>query len=338
MTNRVLVTGGAGYVGSHLVDMLVAQGADVVVLDNLVLGHAASVPTGVRLVIGDVADRALLDDVLAEGPWHAVLHFAGLSQVGESMREPMRYLQVNAGGGITLIDTCIRHGVPRFVLSSTSNLFGVTDRMPIDEDAPIAPGSPYGESKLMIEQALRWANSQHGLRFAALRYFNAAGADPNGRLGEDHAPESHLIPIAIDAALGRRGALTINGADYPTPDGTCIRDYVHVCDLCDAHLLALNRLDQGSVTYNVGSGTGHSVLEVVAAVERVSGRKVPVIFGARRPGDPAILIAGSDRLRRETGWTPRFASLEAIVRTAYEWRLRHSDGYRSHEARAASLA
>ena len=338
MTNRVLVTGGAGYVGSHLVDMLAAQGADVVVLDNLILGHRASIPPGVRLVVGDVADTGLLDAVLADGPWRAVLHFAGLSQVGESMREPLRYLRQNAGGGLALIEACIRRGVPRFVLSSTSNLFGQTDRMPIDEDARIQPGSPYGESKLMIEQALKWASLQHGLHFAALRYFNAAGADPSGRLGEDHTPESHLIPIAIDAVLGRRPPLTINGTDYPTPDGTCIRDYLHVCDLCRAHLLALDRLDQGSVTYNVGSGTGHSVLEVVAAVERVSGRKVPVILGERRPGDPAILVAGSEKLRRDTGWAPRFTSLEAIVRTAYDWRLRHPNGYRSHGEPVAARA
>jgi UDP-glucose 4-epimerase len=324
--SRILVTGGAGYIGSHIVDALVARGEEVVVLDNLGLGHAASVPAGVRLVVGDVTDQAVLDAVLANGPWSAVLHFAGLSQVGESMRDPMRYLRVNGAGGMTLIDACIRHGVRRFVVSSTANLFGAAVG-PIDEEAPIAPGSPYGESKLMIERALRWASSQHDFRYATLRFFNAAGADPNGRLGEDHAPESHLIPLAIDAALGRRPALTIFGADYPTPDGTCIRDYVHVSDLCDAHLRALARLDQGSVTYNIGSGTGHSVLEVVKMVERVSGLTVPVVFGPRRGGDPAALVAASDKLRRETGWTPRYPGLEDIVRTAYEWRVRHDGGY-----------
>ena len=327
MTDRFLVTGGAGYVGSHLVDSLARQGAHVVVIDDLRQGHRAAIPPGVQLVTGSISDAALLHEILSQGPWRAVFHFAAISLVGESMREPMRYLQENASGGMILIDACIRHGVDRFVLSSTANLFGEPERLPIAEDARIAPSSPYGESKLMIERALYWAGLRHGLRSACLRYFNAAGADPNGRLGEDHTPETHLIPLVIDAALGRREALTVFGNDYPTPDGTCIRDYVHVSDLCDAHLLALNRLDHGSVTYNLGNGAGYSVLEVVATVEMVSGRKVPIVFGDRRPGDPAMLVAASDRLRRETGWTPRFNALEAIVRTAYDWRLRHPIGY-----------
>ena len=320
MADRFLVTGGAGYVGSHLVDRLAADGAAVVVLDNLRQGHRETIPPGVHLVVGDIADPALLDSVLAQGPWRAVFHFAALSLVGESMRDPMRYLKDNAGGGFTLIDACIRHGVERFVLSSTANLFGEPDRIPIDEGCRIVPGSPYGESKLMIERALHWAGSQHGLRSACLRYFNAAGADPAGRLGEDHDPETHLIPLVIDAALGRRDALTVFGADYPTPDGTCIRDYIHVTDLCDAHVRALGRLDGGSVTYNLGNGAGHSVLDVIAAVEAVSGRKVPRHFGARRAGDPAVLVAASDRLRQDTGWTPAF---------------RRAGGHRPHRLRLA---
>jgi UDP-glucose 4-epimerase len=327
MKDRFLVTGGAGYVGSHLVDSLTRQDADVVVIDDLRQGHRAAIPPGVQLVTGSISDAALLDEVLSQGPWRAIFHFAAISLVGESMRQPMRYLQENASGGMILVDACIRHGVDRFVLSSTANLFGEPERLPIAEDAKIAPSSPYGESKLMIERTLHWAGLRYGLRSACLRYFNAAGADPNGRLGEDHTPETHLIPLVIDAALGRREALTVFGNDYPTPDGTCIRDYVHVSDLCDAHLLALDRLDHGSVTYNLGNGAGHSVLEVIATVEMVSGRKVPVVFGDRRPGDPAMLVAASDRLRQETGWTPRFNALEAIVRTAYEWRLRHPNGY-----------
>ena len=327
MPQRFLVTGGAGYVGSHLVDLLTKQGATVTIIDDLRQGHRASIPPGVQLVVGNIADIALIDDVLADGPWHAVFHFAALSLVGESMRQSMRYLQENAGGAFALIDACIRHDVKRFVLSSTANLFGEPDRVPIDETARITPSSPYGESKLMIEQALRWADSQHGLRSACLRYFNAAGADPDGRLGEDHTPETHLIPLVIDAALGRRPALTVFGTDYPTPDGTCIRDYIHVTDLCDAHIRVLARLDQESVTYNLGNGDGHSVLEVVAAVERVSGRTVPVTFGERRAGDPAILVAASARIRNETGWTPRFAALQDIVQTAYDWRLKHPAGY-----------
>lgn len=334
MSQRFLVTGGAGYVGSHLVDLLTRQGAEIVVLDDLRQGHRESIPHGARLVTGDVADTDLLNHVLAQGPWHGVFHFAALSLVGESMRQPMRYLRENAGGGIALIDACIRHGVERFVLSSTANLFGEPDRVPIDETARIAPSSPYGESKLMIEQALRWAASQHGLRSACLRYFNAAGADPAGRLGEDHNPETHLIPLVIDAALGRVDRLTVFGTDYPTPDGTCIRDYIHVSDLCAAHVLALQRLDHGCVTYNLGNGMGHSVLEVIKAVEAISGLKVPYRVGERRAGDPAMLVAASDRLRRETGWTPRFAALEDIVRTAYAWRRAHPAGYAAESAAA----
>lgn len=327
MTDRFVVTGGAGYIGSHLVDILVKRGAEVVVIDNLRQGHREAVPPGVKLVVGDLCDPGVVDGVLCDGPWRAVFHFAALSLVGDSMREPMRYFRDNVGGGIALIEGCIRHGVDRFVLSSTANLFGEPEVVPISETAAIAPSSPYGESKLMIEQMLRWADSQHGLRSACLRYFNAAGADPAGHLGEDHTPETHLIPLVTDAALGRRGALTVFGTDYPTPDGTCIRDYVHVSDLCDAHIRALDSLDQGSVTYNIGSGTGHSVLDVVRTVEAISGCKVPVEFGPRRAGDPAILVAASDRLRKETGWTPRFADLRDIVQTAYEWRKGHPDGY-----------
>ncbi len=327
MSQRFLVTGGAGYIGSHLVDRLTRDGAEVVVVDDLRFGHRAALGPEVRLVEASLDESAALDAVLAEGPWHGVFHFAGLSSVGESMQHPIHYLMQNVGAGLALIDSCVRHGVERFVLSSTANLFGRQESMPMDEDAHVAPNSPYGESKRMLEQALHWAKEIHGLRSACLRFFNAAGADPAGRLGEDHDPETHLIPLVIDAALGRRDMLTVNGNDYPTPDGTCLRDYVHVSDLADAHLHALRRLDQGSVTYNLGNGTGHSVMEVIAAVEAVSGLKVPVRFGPRRPGDPAVLVAGSDRIRWETGWKPRFNTLEDIVRTAYAWRVAHPRGY-----------
>jgi UDP-glucose 4-epimerase len=327
MSDWYLVTGGAGYVGSHLVDLLVRSGARVVVLDDLRMGHAETIPHGVELVIGSISDVSLLDRILPQHRWRAVFHFAAISLVGESMREPMRYLLENANGGYILIDACIRHGVDRFILSSTANLFGEPERLPIDEDVRIAPSSPYGESKLMIERALFWAGLQHGLRYACLRYFNAAGADPTGRLGEDHTPETHLIPLVIDAALERRPPLTVFGNDYPTQDGTCIRDYVHVTDLCEAHLLALARLDHGNVTYNLGNGAGYSVLEVISSVERVSGRKVPFVLGPRRPGDPSVLVAASGRLREETNWTPKFTELDDIVRTAYDWRLRHPSGY-----------
>ena len=324
---RYLVTGGAGFVGSHVVRALRARGDSVVVLDDLSQGHRAAVPHDVRLWVGSVADPALLDRVLAEGPWTAVLHFAALSLVGDSMRDPCRYLIANANAGIVLIDACVRHGIGRFVLSSTANIYGEPRRVPITETAPAAPSSPYGESKWMIERALRWAGTVHGLQSVALRYFNAAGSDPEGALGEDHDPETHLIPLVIDAALGRRPELVVFGTDHPTADGTCVRDYVHVSDLARAHLDALAQPAAGLAIYNVGTGQGHSVLEVVQAAERVSGRRVPLRLGPRRAGDPAVLVASSARLRARTGWAPRHAGLEEIVETALAWRRAHPCGY-----------
>ena len=321
---RYLVTGGAGFVGSHCVLKLLDAGAQVVVIDNLRQGHREAVPEGVTLIEADVADA---EQVLAKGKWAGVLHFAALSLVGESMQQPMRYMIENAGQAYRLIEACIRHDVPKFVLSSTANLFGTPDQVPITETARIAPGSPYGESKLAIEKALQWAGEIHDIRFACLRYFNAAGADPGGRLGEHHDPETHLIPLAIDAALDRRPPLIVFGTDYPTPDGTAIRDYIHVNDLAEAHLLALEQLDRGSVIYNLGCGAGYSVKQVIASVERVLGRKVPHELGPRRNGDPAILVAASDRIQRETGWAPEFGSLDEIVRTAATWRIAHPHGY-----------
>jgi UDP-glucose 4-epimerase len=326
MTQRFLVTGGAGYVGSHLVAALCDRGDAVTVLDNLRTGHRGAVPAGVPLVVADLADAALVDAVLADGPWDAVFHFAALSLVGESMREPFRYLLENGGNGIRLIEACVRHGVTRFVLSSTAALFGVPDTVPIPDTARIDPGNPYGESKWMLERALLWADRIYGLRSASLRYFNAAGADPAGRLGEDHRPETHLVPLVIDAALGRRAELAVFGTDYDTADGTCIRDYVHVTDLAQAHLLALRSLEHGSLSWNLGSGAGHSVFEVIRAVERVSGRAVPFKVAPRRQGDPGVLVAGADSAL-QAGWRPHFGALEDIVRTALAWRETHPDGY-----------
>lgn len=327
MRQRFLVTGGAGFVGSHLVAELLARGADCVVLDNLRTGHRAAVLPGARLVVGDLGDAALVDAVLADGPWDGVFHFAAWSVVGDSMRAPLDYFLENAGNGARLIEACVRHGVRRFVFSSTAALFGRPGTAPLDEDAPVEPVSPYGESKQMIERMLFWAGQVHGLRSACLRYFNAAGADPAGRLGEDHRPETHLIPLVIDAALGRRDMLDVFGDDFATPDGTAIRDYVHVSDLADAHLHALARLDQGSVAYNLGTGHGHTVLEVIQAVERVSGRAVPYRRSARRPGDAPVLVASSARIAAETGWRPRFTALDDIVATALRWRLAHPTGF-----------
>jgi UDP-glucose 4-epimerase len=326
MTDRFLVTGGAGYVGSHLVAALLDRGASVTVLDNFRTGHPGAVPLGATLVTADLVDVAQIDAVMGDGHWDAVFHFAALSQVGESMRMPMRYLLDNAANGIRLIDSCVRHGVTRFVLSSTAALFNEPGDAPIPEDGRIDPQSAYGDSKWMIERALRWADQVHGLRSACLRYFNAAGADPAGRLGEDHRPESHLIPLVIDAALGRRAALDVYGDDYPTPDGTCIRDYVHVSDLATAHLLAVRHLDQGSVVWNLGNGAGHSVRQVIGSVERVSGLTVPYRIAPRRAGDAAVLVASSLRAQ-QAGWRPVHDALDDIVSTAFAWRKSHPDGY-----------
>ncbi len=326
MNQRILVTGGAGYVGSHLVAALLDRGESVTVLDNLLTGHREAVPAGVALIVADLNDGAAIDAVLSDGHWDAVFHFASLSQVGESMRMPLRYLQDNAGNGIRLIDGCVRHGVERFVLSSTAALFNLDSDAPIPEDAPIDPQSAYGDSKWMIERALRWAGQVHGLRSACLRYFNAAGADPAGRLGEDHRPESHLIPLVIDAALGRRAALDVYGDDYNTADGTCIRDYVHVSDLASAHLLALDALREASVVWNLGNGAGHSVKQVIASVERVSALKVPYRIVGRRAGDAGVLVASSVRAQ-QAGWRPVHGDLDDIVSTAFAWRQAHPNGY-----------
>ena len=327
MGGRYLVTGGAGFVGSHIVAGLLDRGDTCVVFDNLTTGHAAAVLPGASLIIGDLADPAAIDAAMAMGPWDAVLHFASLSLVGESMRDPMRYLIDNPGNAGRLIDACVRHGVRRFVFSSTAALFGTAGPGSIGEATAVEPGSAYGESKHMVERMLHWAGQVHGLNAACLRYFNAAGADLDGRLGEHHSPETHLIPLVIETALGLRAELVVNGTDYDTPDGTCIRDYVHVTDLATAHLQSIDQLAHGSVVYNLGTGRGHSVLEVIRAVERISGLPVPYRLAGRRPGDPAMLVASPDRIMRETGWTPRHSSLDEIVTTALAWKRQHMAGY-----------
>jgi UDP-glucose 4-epimerase len=343
MSLHVLVTGGAGFVGSHAVLALLQAGHRVTVLDDLSQGHRAAVLPQARLVMGSLADPALVHGLFAAEKFDAVMHFAARSLVGESMREPMKYLHDNVACGTTLIDACLKAGVTKFVLSSTANLFGAPSSQhgsgaPIDETRPIEPGSPYGESKHMLERALLWAERTHGLRYACLRYFNAAGADAEGRLGEDHDPETHLIPLVIDAALGRRPPLTVFGDDYATPDGTCIRDYIHVADLADAHLRVLGLLGERSVTFNLGNGQGYSVREVIAAAERVLGRKVPHAIGPRRPGDPAVLVAASAAIRAATGWNPAHSGLDGIVATAASWREKHPHGYASSTPVAADAA
>jgi len=324
-----LVTGGAGYVGSHTVLALVARGDQVVVIDDLRQGHRGAVVPGAELVVADLADRRKLAEVFAASRFDAVFHFAALSLVAESMVQPLRYISENVSNTLGLAEEAVKAGCLRFVLSSTAALFGDPDGALMHEGSRLDPVSAYGESKLMAERGLDWADRVHGLRSASLRYFNAAGADPQGRLGEDHNPETHLIPLAIDAALGLGPPLTVFGTDYDTPDGTCIRDYVHVADLVDAHLRVLDVLGQGrSARYNVGNGNGYSVRQVIDEVSRVCGRPVPCRTGPRRPGDPPVLVASNALLRQETGWEPRHSSLSEIVRTAWEWRVAHPRGYR----------
>ena len=330
----ILVTGGAGYVGSHAVAALIARGERVVVLDNLQQGHREAVLPPAELVLGDLADGSLLDRLFRAHRFKAVMHFAAHSLVGESMARPLPYVGDNVANAVGLVRRMVDHGVARIVLSSTCAIFGAPSQVPIAEDAPIRPENPYGESKAMIERVLHWAEAAHGIRHAALRYFNAAGAHPDLPLGEDHAPETHLIPIALDVALGLRPHIEIFGDDWPTPDGTCVRDYVHVCDLADAHLRALDALDRGSRRYNLGTGRGHSVREVVDAVRRVTGARVRTRIAPRRPGDPPALVAAPDLIRRELGWEPRYAELDAIVATAWAWRRAHPRGYASRQLAA----
>ncbi len=322
---RILVTGGAGYIGSIVVEQLVEAGETVLVFDNLHQGHAAAVHPGARLVVGDLADRATLERTLAEFKPEAVMHFASHTLVGESMERPFRYLGDNVTNGLNLLQSAVHHGVRRFILSSTANLFDQPQRIPIDEDEQIVPGSPYGESKYILERILSWLDRLLRLHYAALRYFNAAGASVER--GEDHRPELHLIPLVLGVALGKRENVTIFGDDYPTSDGTCVRDYIHVIDLAQAHILALQALERGSCTYNLGNGQGFSVKEVIETARQITGHPIPAVVGPRRPGDPAILVASSEKIRRELGWQPRYPHLHEIVESAWRWHKTHPNGY-----------
>lgn len=324
----VLVTGGAGYVGSHTAALLVEQGHQVAILDNLSTGHREAVPAGVRFVQADATRPGDLEPVFKSGDIRAIMHFAALSLAGESMKHPFAYLRANTLAMTNLVEAAVANGVDRFILSSTANLFDQPDKLPIDEDCPIVPGSPYGESKNFAERILMWAGRIHGLRYACLRYFNAAGADPSGARGEHHDPETHLIPLVLQTALGQRPSIEIFGTDYATPDGTCVRDYVHVTDLGQAHLLALDALsNHAALHYNLGSGTGYSVKEVIDTACRITGRDIPTVTGPRRPGDPAALVASSERIRHELGWNPQYSTIDAIVETAWRWHRSHPDGY-----------
>jgi UDP-glucose 4-epimerase len=326
MPDRVLVTGGAGYIGSVVAAQLVSKGAHVVVFDNLCHGSRNAVPRGAELVLGDTADRALLDRVLLDHRIDAVMHFAAYIEAGESMKVPEKYFRNNAANSLTLLEAMIAHKIPRFVFSSTAALYGTPDRTPIEETDRLQPTNAYGASKLLVEQMLDWFHRIHGLRYASLRYFNAAGAA--GEHGEDHHPESHLIPLTIQVTLGERERIDIYGTDYPTPDGTCIRDYIHVSDLASAHLLVLDALRQkDKLIYNLGNGRGFSVREVIETVRRVTGHSLPAREVARRSGDPAVLVASSDKIKRELRWEPQYPNLEQIVRSAWDWRRAHPNGY-----------
>jgi UDP-glucose-4-epimerase GalE len=324
---RILVTGGAGYVGSHSVRLFLARGHDVWVYDNLSMGHRQAVPAE-RLLVGDLNEVHRLDQALVEHRIEAVVHFAASAYVGESVRDPGKYYQNNLVNTLNLMECLRRLGVWRFVFSSTCATYGVPLHVPITEDEPQKPINPYGATKLAVERALADYAAAYGWGYAALRYFNASGASPDGSIGEDHEPETHLIPLTLLAAAGRIPRLEVFGTDYPTPDGTCVRDYIHVDDLAEAHLLALHRLEPGKgLCYNAGTGRGYSVREVIRTAEDVTGKPVPVLEGPRRPGDPPALVAASERIQRDLGWKPRYADLRPIIETAWNWHRRHPRGY-----------
>lgn len=324
---KILVTGGAGYIGSVTTAELIAAGHQVIVFDNLYQGHAEAVHPEATFVQGDLADRAALQALFAEHPGiDGIMHFASYTLVGESMEQPLLYLRDNLVNAANLLEFAIPAGVRRFILSSTANLFDEPEKMPIEADNKIVPGSPYGESKFFVERLLHWFHRIYGLKYACLRYFNACGDTPG--CGEHHDPETHLIPLILQVALGQRPHITVFGDDYPTPDGTCIRDYVHVVDLAQAHILAMQSLDElGARKYNLGNGNGFSVMQVIEAARRVTGHPIPHVVGPRRPGDPAVLIASSEAIRRDLGWQPRYTDLETIMRSAWEWHQSHPHGY-----------
>ncbi len=339
---RILVTGGAGYIGSTVTAFLVSNGHKAVVYDNLSHGRRDLLPAGVELIEGELSDRAHLEQIFLaarndQEPFDGVIHFAALIEAGESMQHPELFFRNNTASTLSLLEAMLKCGPRRLVFSSTAAVYGEPESIPIQEDARLAPTNPYGQSKLLVEQMLAWLNRIHGLEYASLRYFNVAGAaeDPGGPdsiiRGESHQPETHLIPLILDVALGRRPSIRIYGDDYPTPDGTCIRDYIHVSDLADAHLLALAALaapggPKEPLIYNLGNGQGFSVRDVVESARRVTGHPIPAEIHPRRPGDPAVLVASSAKAMRELGWKPRYTNLDDIIRTAWIW---HQKRYRA---------
>lgn len=326
----VLVLGGAGYIGSHTVDRLVDQGQDVVVVDSLVTGHRAAINDKAKFYQGDLADQDFMRKVFTENPEiDAVIHFAAYSLVAESMKKPLKYFDNNTAGMIKLLEVMNEFDIKNIVFSSTAATYGIPEKMPIMESDPQDPINPYGESKLMMEKIMRWADEAYGTKFVALRYFNVAGAKPEGSIGEDHGPETHLIPIVLQVAQGKRDKLQIFGDDYNTPDGTNVRDYVHPFDLADAHILAVDYLRKGneSNAFNLGSSTGFSNLEIVEAARKVTGKEIPAEIAPRRGGDPDSLIASSDKAREILGWKPQFDNIERIIETAWAWHSSHPNGY-----------
>ncbi len=322
---NILVTGGAGYIGSATAESLLKAGHSVTVYDSLVSGHRGAIPAGARFLHADLADTSALSAAFADGKFDAVMHFAAFIEAGDSMKEPGRFFENNLVNSLRLIESAMRAGVKRFVMSSTAAVYQSSEE-PLTEESPLGPTSVYGQTKLMIEQALEWYRKIHGLHFAALRYFNACGALP-GR-GEAHRPESHIIPRVLGVPLGKLKEINVNGRDYPTPDGTCIRDYIHIADLVSAHLLALEALaSRERLVYNVGSGSGYSVQEVIETARSVTGHAIPAVESPRRAGDPARLVASSEKIRRELGWSPVHDNLRDILASAWEWHKSHPNGY-----------
>lgn len=324
----ILVCGGAGYIGSHMVAELLENGNEVVVLDNLEKGHEDALLGG-KLYVGDLRDRKILDKVFSENNIEAVIDFAAYSLVGESMTEPLKYFNNNVYGTINLLEAMRDHNVKYIVFSSTAATYGEPDEIPILEESKTIPTNAYGESKLIVEKILNWCDHAYGIKYTTLRYFNAAGAHINGKIGEDHSPETHLIPLILDVALGKRDKIMIFGDDYNTEDGSCIRDYIHVSDLASAHSLALERLMGGgeSRIYNLGNGTGFSVKEMIEIARKVTGHPIPAEVAPRRSGDPAVLIASSDKAVEDLHWMPQFNSVETIIETAWKWHKNHPNGY-----------
>ena len=326
----ILVCGGAGYIGSHAVHALIEKGEQVVIVDNLQTGHRGALNPKAKFYEGDIRDASVLDKIFTENKVEAVIHFAANSLVGESMEKPLLYFNNNVYGMQVLLEAMVRHGVDKIVFSSTAAVYGEPKRVPIHEDDETCPTNTYGETKLTMEKMMKWVSRANGVRYVSLRYFNAAGALPDGSIGEDHKTETHLIPLILQVPTGRRDHITVFGDDYPTPDGTCLRDYIHVVDLADAHVLALEYLRKGGASdiFNLGNGQGFSVKEMIAAAEKATGRSIKVEIGARRAGDPAQLIASSEKARSVLGWKPQFTDVEQVIGTAWRWHEHHPHGYK----------